>query len=259
MLTMLTMPTTQQHILIVEDEPPLAEALRLLLGQASYATTHCRTGEDALAQLSAHAFDLVLLDVMLPDMEGYRICHHVRKLPGHTPVIILTARDRTSDKIMGLELGADLYLTKPFEPEELIAHIRALFRLIARNNPLTLQSVFMCGPICLNHDERCVEVNGKQVDLSPKEYDLLREFLQQPDRALGRETLLRSVWGYDAAVDSRTVDTHVSQIRSKLGLTPANGWKLTSVYQHGYRLEFVGTAGTAMRESGDPAADDASG
>ena len=230
------MPTTQQHILIVEDEPPLAEALRLLLGQAGYDTTRCRTGEDALTQLASRTFDLVLLDVMLPDMEGYRVCHHIRKSPGHTPVIMLTARDRLADKLTGLELGADLYLTKPFEPEELIAQIRALLRLIACSDPTAQPAVLACGPICMNHDERRVEVNGKPIELSPKEYELLREFLQQPNKALGRETLLRSVWGYDAAVDSRTVDTHVQRLRRKIEPNFVEPSLLVTVRGFGYKL-----------------------
>ncbi|BCX04175.1 MAG: DNA-binding response regulator [Candidatus Roseilinea sp.] len=231
---------TSRRILIVEDEVSISSALQTLLEHSGYETIAAYSGAEAVERLNAAQPDLVLLDIMLPGMDGFGVCHHIRRQDRYVPIIMLTARDQLSDKLVGMELGADLYLTKPFEPTELIAHIRALFRLVDSQNrandgrfasrPLTH------GPIQMWDAEHRVEVNSKPVELAPKEYELLKLFLQQPGQVFGRETLLRLVWGYDTGTDSRTVDTHVQRLRLKIEPDPSNPQFLITIRGFGYRL-----------------------
>lgn len=224
-----------RRILIVDDEPAVTQALHTLLTQAGYAVDVAHSGPQALQSLTPPP-DLIILDVMLPEMDGYEVCRRLRAQPPHLPVVMLTARDEPLDKLLGLELGADLYLTKPFDPPELLAHLKAMFRLLeaygARGESLPLT----CGPLTLWDAQHRVEVDGHPIELTPKEYELLRVFLQHPGRAFGRETLLRQVWGYDFLGDSRTVDVHIQRLRAKIESDPAQPQVLCTVRGLGYRL-----------------------
>ena len=231
------MPT--KRILIVDDELAIAEALAALLRQARYSVTTARSGREALSQLAADP-DLIVLDIMMPDLDGYAVCRAVREKPGYVPIIMLTAKDAPGDRAAGLELGADAYLTKPFEPGELLAQVRALFRLIeqqrAAPDGLAKGRLLLCGPLRLWESQRRVEINGDLVEVTPTEFELLRHLMQHPGHVFGRETLLREVWGYDTEVDSRTVDVHVQRLRAKIELDSAHPQLLRTIRGFGYCL-----------------------
>jgi DNA-binding response OmpR family regulator len=224
-------------ILAVEDDTAVLQGIELLLEQAGYAVSSATTGAQAIELLSTPPFPaLVVLDVLLPIHDGFAVCRHIRGLPTYIPVLMLSARAETTDKVLGLDLGADDYLTKPFEPRELIAHIRALLRFkqhaaghAADAPPLVF------GPLALWPAAHRAEVHGHPIDLSPKEWALLELFLRHPGQILGRETLLRQIWGYDFAGDSRTVDVHIQRLRSRLE-EHAAGALIQTVRGFGYRL-----------------------
>ena len=225
------------RILIVEDEPAIASALATLLMQAGYSTDSAMDGHEAIRKFDNALYDMVLLDVMLPAVDGYGVCYHIRNKPNYTLVIMLTACDQLTDKLVGMELGADVYITKPFEPDELLAQVRSLLRLLdgqrtTQSTPLPLT----CGSISLWDADHRVEISGKSIPLAPKEYELLRVLLMQPGKVFGRETLLRQVWGYENTVDTRTVDMHVQRLRAKLEVDPSDPKLLTTVRGYGYRL-----------------------
>jgi two-component system alkaline phosphatase synthesis response regulator PhoP len=224
-----------RRILIVDDEPAVTQALHTLLTQAGYEVGVAHSGSQALQSLTPPP-DLILLDVMLPEMDGYEVCRRLRAQPPHIPIVMLTARNEPIDKLLGLELGADLYLTKPFAPPELLAHLKAMFRLLdaygARGEGLPLT----CGPLTLWDAQHRVEIDSRPIELTPKEYELLRVFMQYPNRAFGRETLLRQVWGYDFGGDSRTVDVHIQRLRAKIESDPTQPQLLCTVRGLGYRL-----------------------
>lgn len=228
-----------RHILLVDDEEAITRALHALLAQAGYAITIAHSGSEALTRLSSDSHDLIILDIMLPDIDGYEVCRRIRQLPDYVPILMLTARDEPLDKLLGLETGADLYLTKPFEPRELLAHLKAIFRLLDHQPQGTRSNrhlPVMCGPLTLRDDQHRVELSGRPIDLSPKEYELLRLFMQHPGRVFGRETLLRKIWGYDFSGDSRTVDVHLQRLRAKIEADPSRPQLLHTVRGFGYHL-----------------------
>jgi two-component system, OmpR family, alkaline phosphatase synthesis response regulator PhoP len=228
-----------KRILIVDDEPAITEALATLLRQAGYFVITARSGHDALAQLAAEP-DLLVLDIMMPDLDGYAVCRAVREKSGYVPIIMLTAKDAPGDRAAGLELGADAYLTKPFEPGELLAQVRALFRLIEQQSAApdgtAKGRLLWCGPLRLWESQHRVELNGQLVEVTPTEFELLRHLMQHPGHVFGRETLLREVWGYDTEVDSRTVDMHIQRLRAKIELDTAQPQLLRTIRGFGYCL-----------------------
>lgn len=223
----------RKRILIVDDEPTITHALTSLFTQAGYEVVTAHSGFQALAQLEPKP-DLVILDILMPEMDGYAVCRKIRELPAYVPIIMLTAKDAPGDRTAGLELGADVYFTKPFEPGELLAQARALFR--AWNRPNHDQQPLTCGPIQLFEAQHHVTLNGNVVELAPKEYELLSFFMRHPGRVFGRETLLREVWGYEFEGDSRAVDTAVQRLRAKIEADPAHPALLCTVRGFGYRL-----------------------
>lgn len=182
------------------------------------------------------AFDLLILDWLLPDTDGLEILHWVRaQIDWRIPVIFVTRMDKEQDVVTALEQGADDYMTKPVKPLEMLARITALLR---RAQPQADRvGEFSVGPYRLNPHSRTVEHAGERVDLTHKEFDLALHLFRNAGRLLSRAQILEAVWGTTAELNTRTVDTHISRIRNKLGLVPENGWKLSAVYQHGYRLE----------------------
>ena len=232
---------TTKRILIVDDEPSITTAVSAILKQAGYETETAATGQEALLALAqSPAPDLLILDLMLPDIDGYELCRRLRKRPFYLPILMLTARDSDWEKGVGLELGADAYMTKPFEPATLLAQVRAIFRLIEQQTALAQTGLeewpLICGPLHLWEKGRRAQLSSQPLDLTPKEFDLLRYLMRQPGRVVGRETLLRQVWGYDYAEDSRTVDVHVQRLRSKIETDPANPGLLRTVRGFGYCL-----------------------
>ena len=218
------------HILIVEDDPHIAKMLQAALSIVSYRSTVCDNGRDALPLIRSDRFDLVLLDVMLPEMDGFEIMEQVGY--GKTPVIFLTAMQDVSDRVKGLHLGAEDYIVKPFETVELLARVEVVLR---RSNKG--RNLLRFEDIVLNIEEHTVKKGDTSVQLTPKEFDVLAFFMQNPDVALTRERLLSAVWGYEFEGESRTVDIHVQQVRRKLGLQN----RLVTIPRLGYRLESGGT------------------
>jgi DNA-binding response OmpR family regulator len=210
------------HILIVDDDPAILEGITILLTQDGYRVSSASSGKQALSLLSS-APQLVVLDVMLPDIDGHVLCRHIRQLTPYIPILMLSARDELADKVIGLEFGADDYVTKPFEPRELRARVRAILRFAEQGagGQLLEERPLLCGSIALWPAQHCVKVDDQAIDLTPKEWALLELFMRHPGQVFGRETLLRTIWGYDFLGDSRTVDVHVQRLRAKLEASAA--------------------------------------
>jgi len=226
----------QGTILIVEDQAAIADFLQTSLQREGFQTRWVQDGTTALSTLDAARPDLVLLDLLLPGLDGLQVCQAIRQREGYLPVIMLTARGDDVDKIVGLELGADDYVTKPFNMRELVARVRATLRLAQR-------SAGRPPAECLRFDDLEIDLRGRQVrqagqliDLTPKEFDLLVLLARNSGRVLGRETLLEQVWGYDFAGDSRTVDVHVQRLRGKLEDNPHAPRYLLTVRNIGYKF-----------------------
>jgi len=204
-----------QAILVVEDETSIASFVAMYLKNAGYTVRTSPTGSDALAQVAAEPPDLVVLDLMLPDIDGVEICRRIRQR-SDLPVLMLTARDEDVDKIIGLEVGADDYLTKPFNPRELVARVKSILRRSAPERKRPESREIRHGELVVNSGSREVHVGEEEIQLAPKEFDLLWELLDHRGLVLTRDQLLERVWGYTFAGDTRTVDVHVRQIRRKL-------------------------------------------
>jgi len=207
-----------KKIVVIEDEPDIIGLVTHYLEKEGYRVTAVRDGAQGLRQIKAGPPDLLILDLMLPGMDGLEICRRVRadSKTAALPVIMLTAKGEESDKLVGLELGADDYLVKPFSPKELVARVKALLRRAAPpENPI---SRYAHGELSLDADRHEVTVKGKEVPLTAKEFGLLQHLLQNRGRVLTRETLLDRVWGYEADVTTRTVDVHIRRLREKIPL-----------------------------------------
>ena len=213
-------------ILIVEDDVNIAKMLEVTLSIGGYESERCDNGKKAVDLVTSQSYDLVLLDVMLPDMDGFKVIEYIDK--EETAVIFLTALQDVMDKVKGLKLGAEDYIVKPFETVELLARIEVVLRRKHKSN-----NTIHYGDITMNIDEHTVKKGDDYVSLTPKEFDILAFFLQNQDIALTRERLLATVWGYEFMGETRTVDIHVQQIRKKMGLHN----KLVTIPKHGYRLE----------------------
>jgi DNA-binding response OmpR family regulator len=200
-------------ILIVEDDRNIGNLVRTYLQREGYSVLWVRSGEDALAELDRHPLSLVVLDVGLPGIDGFEVCRRIRARV-ETPVIMLTARDEEVDRVLGLELGADDYVPKPFSPRELVARVKAVLR---RTQPRPPADDLMLGDVQLRRGAREVSRAGAALDLTMKEFDLLACFMGHAGLALSREQLLEQVWGLEFPGGTRTVDQHVAQLRAKLG------------------------------------------
>jgi len=223
------------EILVVEDEPDIRNLVVFHLAREGYRCRTASTGAQALAEVRARRPDLVVLDLMLPEVDGLDVCRRLRAGPdtARLPIIMLTAKTDEVDRVVGLEIGADDYVAKPFSPKELVARVRAVLR---RSRPRDDAAVLRAGDITLDPGRHAVEVHGARVDLTPKEFDLLQALMDASGRVLSREYLLDRVWGYARAgeIESRTVDVHVRRVRAKLG---AEGRRVATVKGVGYRFE----------------------
>ncbi|UGT39270.1 response regulator transcription factor [Nocardia yamanashiensis] len=225
-------------VLIVEDEESLADPLAFLLRKEGFEVTVVGDGPSALAEFDRSGADIVLLDLMLPGMSGTDVCKQLRAR-GSVPVIMVTARDSEIDKVVGLELGADDYVTKPYSSRELIARIRAVLRrgVGEEADQGGETSVLEAGPVRMDVDRHTVQVNGKSVTLPLKEFDLLEYLLRNSGRVLTRGQLIDRVWGADYVGDTKTLDVHVKRLRSKIEADPAKPEHLVTVRGLGYKLE----------------------
>ena len=220
-----------QTILVVEDEVSIASFVSLYLKNAGYEVRAVSTGSAALTYLAADSPALIILDLMLPDLDGIEICRRVRKT-SDVPILMLTARDEDVDKIIGLEVGADDYLTKPFNPRELVARVKSILRRSTTRRAVPEGGSLEQGSLRIDSGRREVTVDGKEIQLAPKEFDLLWELLDHRGLVLTRDQLLERVWGYTFAGDTRTVDVHVGQLRRKLG----EACPIVTVWGVGYKV-----------------------
>jgi DNA-binding response OmpR family regulator len=223
--------TKTQTILVVEDEASIASFVSLYLKNAGYEVRTAATGADALQQTASSAIALIILDLMLPDVDGIEVCRRIRKT-SDIPILMLTARDEDVDKIIGLEVGADDYLTKPFNPRELVARVKSILRRAAPERRDKESAVLRHGDLVIDAGRREVHVGEEEIQLAPKEFDLLWELLDHRGLVLTRDQLLERVWGYTFAGDTRTVDVHVRQLRRKLG----DASPIVTVWGVGYKV-----------------------
>lgn len=220
-------------ILIADDEPGIRNIIKEYMDAEGYHVMEAVDGVDALNQFKTQGADLVILDVMMPKMEGWTVCREIRKISS-VPVIMLTARGEEYDKLFGFEMGVDDYVVKPFSPKELLARTKALLlRTRVKVEPEVKNEKQFDG-LYINFDARKVTVHNEVLTLTPKEYDLLSFFIHNPNIAFSREQLLTSVWGYDFYGDARTVDTHIKSLRERLGIY--RGW-IATVWGIGYKFE----------------------
>ena len=225
------MAAAPQTVLVVEDEASIASFVSLYLKNAGYTVQTAPTGADALAAVAQAAPALIVLDLMLPDIDGIEVCKRVRQR-SDVPILMLTARDEDVDRIIGLEVGADDYLTKPFNPRELVARVKAILRRAAPERRAQESAVIRHGMLSVDAGRREVRVGDEEIQLAPKEFDLLWELLDHRGLVLTRDQLLERVWGYTFAGDTRTVDVHVRQIRRKLG----DASPIVTVWGVGYKV-----------------------
>jgi two-component system response regulator RegX3 len=223
------------RVLIVEDEESMADPLAFLLRKEGFHTEIAANGPDALLAFDRNGADIVLLDVMLPGMSGTEVCKQLRTR-GPVPVIMVTARDSEIDKVVGLEIGADDYITKPYSTRELIARIRAVLRRGAESEEVD-SAVLQAGPIRMDIDRHVVSVHGAAVPLPLKEFDLLEYLVRNAGRVLTRGQLIDRVWGSDYVGDTKTLDVHVKRLRAKIEPDPAAPRYLITVRGLGYKLE----------------------
>ena len=223
--------TTQSTILVVEDETSIASFVAAYLRNAGYAVKTAPTAQTALVELAGETPALVVLDLNLPDGDGVELCRRIRKT-SDVPILMLTARDEDIDKIIGLEVGADDYMTKPFNPRELVARVKSILRRAAPERRRTESEELQHGDLTINSGKREVHVGDEEIRLAPKEFDLLWELLDHRGIVLTRDQLLERVWGYTFAGDTRTVDVHVRQIRRKLG----DASPIVTVWGVGYKV-----------------------
>jgi two-component system response regulator RegX3 len=221
--------------LVVEDETSYSEALSYVLRKEGFDVAVAETGPDALAEFERAGADIILLDLMLPGLSGTEVCRHIRQTSA-VPIIMVSAKDTEVDKVVGLELGADDYVTKPYSPRELVARIRAVLR---RGVPEEFDddSTLEAGRIRMDVERHLVTVDGEKIQLPLKEFELLEYFLRNVGRVLTRGQLIDRVWGADYVGDTKTLDVHVKRLRSKIEADPANPIMLTTVRGLGYKLD----------------------
>lgn len=223
-------------VLVVDDEWNMRNLLRIYLTKQGFEVKEAQNGREALDWVSKENFEIILLDVMMPDMDGWTVCRQIREI-GNTPILMLTARTETKDKVQGLHLGADDYLTKPFESEELIARVFALIRRAAAA-PLHIHTeprVEAPGMV-IYPEGREVRVGGELVDLTPKEFDLFLMLAQHPQRAFSRDSLVEALWGHDYEGESRVVDSHVKNVREKMQRAGLPYNPIQTVWGVGYKF-----------------------
>ena len=225
----------QYKILIVDDDENICELLRLYLEKDGFETIVANDGEQAVDYAAKYSPDLILLDIMLPKLDGWQVCREIRKT-SETPIIMLTAKGETFDKILGLELGADDYVSKPFDTKEVIARIKAVLRRSHEKDKASQINEVRYDKLRINLTNYELEVNGVKIDTPPKELELVYHLASNPNRVYTRDQLLDEVWGFDYYGDSRTVDVHVKRLREKLE-NVSDEWSLKTVWGVGYKFE----------------------
>ncbi len=228
-----------KNILIVDDEPSIVTLVKFNLEKAGYKTYIANNGKLALELAQTEDIDLIVLDVMLPEIDGMDVLKELRRLKIDIPVLLLTARDDEIDKILGLELGADDYMTKPFSPRELVARIKAILRRFTQQTQKDKENIaiIQIGDLIIYPDRFEAEFQGEQLELTPKEFELLHYLVSNQGRVLTREQLLNAVWNYDFAGDTRIVDVHVSHLREKIEKETKQPRYIKTIRGIGYKFE----------------------
>lgn len=225
---------SNKKVLIVDDDTNICELLRLYLEKDGFDTIIANNGEEAIVKFNIDEPDMVLLDIMLPGLDGWQVCRTIRK-NSDVPIIMLTAKGETFDKILGLDLGADDYVTKPFDSKEVVARVRAVLRRSASGDE-NAEKVVKYDKLIINLTNYELIVDGRQVDTPPKELELVYHLASNPNRVYSRDQLLDEVWGFEYYGDSRTVDVHVKRLREKLeGVSEQ--WSIKTVWSVGYKFE----------------------
>lgn len=224
-----------EKVLIVDDDKNICDLLRVYLEKEGYSTIISNEGNEAMVKFNSLNPDIVLLDIMLPGMDGWQICKEIRKA-SDTPIIMLTAKSEIFDKVLGLELGADDYIVKPFDTKEVLARIKAVARRSGKlPKPVEMQEVHY-DKLSINLTRYVLKAGGKVIDAPPKEIELLFYLASNPNRVFTRDQLLDEIWGFDYCGDSRTIDVHIKRLRGKLcGISKQ--WELTTVWGVGYKFE----------------------
>ena len=233
------MPEERTKILVIDDDPNICQLVRLYLEKENYQVECAYRGDQGLKMVQSVKPALIVLDIMLPGMDGWEVCRQVRKTE-NTPILMLTAKDETFDKVLGLELGADDYMTKPFEPKELIARVKAILR--RAQTPVGQegdddQKILEFENLTINMTVFTITYFGKKMELPPKEMELLYFLASHPGRVYTREQLLEQVWDFDYYGDSRTVDVHIKRLREKLPVDADVPWRIKTVWGVGYKFE----------------------
>jgi len=226
----------QPRLLLVEDDAALVLTLTDLFTSKGFQVESVQDGQDALDLASGGNYDLIVLDIMLPRKDGFEICRTLRRRAIETPIIMLTARGQVKDRVSGLKLGADDYLAKPFDPAELLARIEALLRRASSLHTNSRDATFQFGSVTVDFRSTVVQRDGKPVEMSAREFELLAYFIQQQGTTISREELLREVWGYGEAMLTRTVDAHIWMLRQKLEEDPQNPRYFLTVRGLGYKF-----------------------
>jgi two-component system response regulator RegX3 len=224
------------RILVVEDEETLSEAIAFLLSKEGFEVSVAATGPEAIAEFDKNGADLILLDLMIPGLSGTEVCRQIRTKSA-VPIIMLTAKDSEIDKVVGLEIGADDYVTKPYSSRELIARIRAVLRRGELSDITDSSGPLEVGPVRLDVDRHIITVNGTPVALPLKEFELLEFLMRNSGRVLTRMQLIDRVWGSDYVGDTKTLDVHIKRLRAKIEIDPANPELIQTVRGMGYKME----------------------
>ena len=228
-----------RHILVIEDNEDLAGLLKLHLVDLAYKVELAFDGRTGLSKAKSGAYDLIILDLMLPAIDGLEICRQLRGSSTYTPILMLTSKSSELDRVLGLELGADDYVTKPFSIRELVARVKALFRRVdelkSTTHPEALE-VLRRGGLVIDKSRRAVKIKGKPIELTAKEFDLLVHFAQHPGRVFTRSQLLDAVWGYGHDGYEHTVNSHINRLRAKIEENPAQPCYILTVWGVGYKF-----------------------
>ncbi|MFG6148297.1 response regulator transcription factor [Halobacillus sp. B23F22_1] len=226
-----------QKILIVDDEESIVTLLKYNIDQAGYETEVAYTGSEALEKASTTTYDMIVLDVMLPEMDGMEVCKQLRQKQVQTPILMLTAKDDEFDKVLGLELGADDYLTKPFSPREVVARIKAILRRMVREPAEDTPQTIQIADLTIYPEQYEATIKEEPLVFTPKEFELLYYLAQNIGRVLSRDQLLSAVWNYDFAGDTRIVDVHVSHLREKIEPDTKKPVYIKTIRGLGYKME----------------------
>jgi DNA-binding response OmpR family regulator len=229
-----------KHILVVEDDQDIADLLKMHLHDLGADVAVAHSGTDGLTELENHHYDLAILDIMLPGMDGLDLCKHIRARSNYTPILMLTAKSSELDRVIGLEIGADDYLTKPFNIRELLARVKAIFRRVESLTPESSvpdsRQTLQAGDLSMDSRKRSVILHGKPIELTAKEFDLLWHFAQHPGQVFTRTQLLDSIWGYGHDGYEHTVNSHINRLRTKIEHDPSNPQYILTVWGVGYKF-----------------------